>query len=232
MIALALACFGPVTAAAQSGRQPDATDRYSVATNSFWSNWYVQAGMDMALQNPCNYDFSKVFPNGKTFGIDVAVGKWFTPGIGVRFKANWNNCIGGVFENRHLSWVGPMGTNGINHDEGGFGAVFGDVQFNIFHFIYGHNENRKWSLLVYPRMGAISNFAVHSGSPVIGAGVQNLYRINGRWSVYFDAAYHMMSSGFNMDDTVNTGTGSNSNGYFDLSVGVQLDLGINTFKKL
>ena len=33
-----------------------------VVTNSFWSNWYLQAGLDMTLLNPYGHDFSQVFP--------------------------------------------------------------------------------------------------------------------------------------------------------------------------
>lgn len=43
----------------------------AVKTNSFWSEWFVQMDMDMTLQNPYGYDFSHVFPNGKTFGVDL-----------------------------------------------------------------------------------------------------------------------------------------------------------------
>ena len=50
-----------------------------VMTNGSWNNWFVQMGMDMSLQNPYGHDFSCVFPNGKTFGIDAAAGKWFSP---------------------------------------------------------------------------------------------------------------------------------------------------------
>ena len=38
------------------------------ATNPFWDNWFLQFGADMTLQNPYGYDFSKVFPNGKSYG--------------------------------------------------------------------------------------------------------------------------------------------------------------------
>lgn len=48
-------------------------------TNSFWDNWYVQVGMDMWLQNPHGANFMNVFPNGKSFGLDFALGKWITP---------------------------------------------------------------------------------------------------------------------------------------------------------
>lgn len=55
------------------------TDSRSVVTNSFWDNWYVQVGMDMWLQNPHGANFKNVFPNGKSFGLDLALGKWITP---------------------------------------------------------------------------------------------------------------------------------------------------------
>ena len=46
-----------------------------VRTDGFWSDWFVQADLDMTLQNPYGYNFANVFPNGKSFGLDVAVGK-------------------------------------------------------------------------------------------------------------------------------------------------------------
>ena len=83
MIALAFMGLGSVATTAQT--TIETPSKYSVATNSFWSNWYVQVGADMSLQNPYGSNFGDdVFPNGKSFGVNLAVGKWFTPGIGTR----------------------------------------------------------------------------------------------------------------------------------------------------
>ena len=62
-----------------------------VVSDGFWKNWFVQMGLDMTLQNPYGYDFSKVFPNGKSFGLDLAVGKWFSHQVGFRGKFDWEN---------------------------------------------------------------------------------------------------------------------------------------------
>ena len=84
----------------------------SVATNPFWHNWYVQLGVDMSLQNPYERNFVRdVFPNGKTYGINVAVGKMITPEMGMRLVLNWDNWL---IKNNHLSWVAPFGRNGEN----------------------------------------------------------------------------------------------------------------------
>ena len=77
-----------------------------VLTSTLWDNWFVQAGLDMSLQNPYGCDFSEVFPKGKTFGVDVALGKWFTPHVALRGKVNWENGLS-IFKNKHLEWVGP-----------------------------------------------------------------------------------------------------------------------------
>ena len=37
-------------------------------TGTLWQNWFVQAGLDMSLQNPYQCNFSEVSPKGKTFG--------------------------------------------------------------------------------------------------------------------------------------------------------------------
>ena len=55
-----------------------------VVTNSFWDNWYGQVGADMHLQFPEGHNMKDVFPNGESFGIDVAVGKWVSHHFSVR----------------------------------------------------------------------------------------------------------------------------------------------------
>lgn len=61
-------------------------DSNAVVTNSFWDNWYGQVGVDMHLQFPKGHNLMDVFPNGQSFGVDVAVGKWFSPEFGGRVK--------------------------------------------------------------------------------------------------------------------------------------------------
>ena len=87
---LGLLLFASTGSAAAQVFEPGDEPR-TVRTRGFWENWFVQMGLDMTLQNPYGYDFSKVFPNGNTFGLDLAVGKWFSHQVGVRGKFNWEN---------------------------------------------------------------------------------------------------------------------------------------------
>lgn len=222
-----LAAFLLLTGSTAALGQAPETKDFAVATPPLTDNWYVQFGLDMSLQNPYGYDFADVLPNGLSYGIDAAIGRWFTPGFGVRVKLNWEN---GLIENKRATWLAPFGDNGINHDKGGYLGFLGDAQFNLHNLLLGYDAGRRWNLIAYPRVGVVYNFGVSKGAPLLGVGIENTYRLNHRWSLYFDMAYQMTSSGF-VGVVKNTGTGSNSNGYFDLNVGVQLELGNSGFRK-
>lgn len=108
-------------------------DNHSVVMNDFWDNWFVQAGLGMSLINTYGCNFSHVFPNGKTFGINAALGKWITPEFGLRAGVNWQN---GIIGNNHLAWLDKADQPGSNHDAGGFVAAYVDVFFNLHNLFW------------------------------------------------------------------------------------------------
>ena len=225
-ILLIIALLGLVETQGQVFEQMDSCSRENVVVaDGFWKDWYVQMGLDMTLQNPYGYDFSKVFPNGKSFGLDLAVGKWFSHQVGGRFKFNWENKLP-LLENGHANWLAPFDQPGVNREKGGYIAVYGDALFNLHNLFGAYRADRTWNASLYPRMGVNYNFGVSKGALLLGIGMLNTYRISNRWSVYGDIAYIMTGSGFVGSEKVEgTGTGSNSNGYLTIGLGVQYDLG-------
>ena len=194
--------------------------------NSNRDKWFVQMGADMTLQNPYGYDFSKVFHNGKSFGVDAAVGKWFTPEIGLRAKVNWEN---GIVDSK-AEWLAPFHEPGVNHEKGGYFSIVGDILFDVHNVLLGCNQDRFWNLQVFPRAGIVYNLGVSKGSPLIGLGIGNTFRLSDKYSLYFDVAYNGVSSGFT-GCIKNTGVGSGSNMFFDTNIGVQYNIGnVNSHK--
>ena len=216
-------CFSLMGAKAQvfePGEEPR-----TVRTGGFWEDWFVQMGLDMTLQNPYGYNFSKVFPNGKSFGLDLAVGKWFSHQVGVRGKFNWENKLP-LLKNDHANWLAPFDQPGVNREKGGYIAMYGDVLFNLHNLFGTYRADRTWNLSLYPRIGVNYNFGVKKGALNAGIGLLNTYRISDRWSVYGDIAYIMTGSGFvGAEKVKGTGTGSNSNGYLTIGLGAQVNLG-------
>ncbi len=181
-------------------------------TGSFWENWYGQAGVDMWLQNPYGANFKNVFPNGKSFGVDVALGKWITPEYGMRGNVNWDN---GIIKSDHASWIGESSK--------GYLALSGDFLFNMTNLFGEYKEDRTWNVSAFARAGAFLNFTDRGvvGAPTIGAGIDCTYRLNERWSIVGDVSYQLTSSVIGK----NSGAGTGSNGYFDINLGVQMKLG-------
>ena len=202
-----------------------AQDKQQTVTGSIWGNWFVQAGLDMTLQNPYGCNFSQVFPKGKTFGLDVALGKWFSPHVAVRGKVNWENGLP-LFENKHLEWVGPAEDPTSNIDEGGIVILSVDCPVSVKNIFMDYDPDQKWNFYVFPRAGLGCNLAISSSSPMVGVGLGGTYKVKGRLSVYADMAYQVITSEFTGGVS---GTGmsvaAGSNGCFDFNVGVQIDLG-------
>lgn len=197
-----------------------------VWTDGFWSDWFVQADLDMTLQNPYGYNFANVFPNGKSFGLEVAIGKWFSHQVGYRGKFNWENKLP-LLKNDHANWLAPFDQPGVNREKGGYIALYGDVLLNLHNLFGPYRADRTWNLSLYPRIGVNYNFGVSKGALLAGVGLMNTYRLSPRWSIVLDAAYIMTGSGFvgKTKEKEGTGTGSNSNGYLTIGIGAQVALG-------
>ena len=227
MMALAFVGLGTVAANAQCDEfATPATAKYGVATNSFWSNWYIQVGVDMTVQNPYGANFlGDMWHDGRTYGLDLAVGKWFTPGIGVRVKANWENDVfPHAFRNQsHLAPVVPD-----CHEGGSWGFYF-DTQFNLSNIICGYNEDRVWNLSVFPRAGIVRRCSDKNEAPVLGAGIHSSWKINKLLSVYLEGAYNVTTTGWYKysGSTKNNST----NGIVTADLGVTFNLGKSGWSK-
>ena len=200
-------------------------DDKAVAVNDFWDNWFVQAGLGMSLQNPYGTNFAHVFPNGNTLGINLGLGKWFTPEIGVRGGVNWQN---GIVTNQHAYYLASLEDPEGKLDKKGFFALYADVFFNLHNIIEGYDRNRKWNAIVFPRMGLATNFtSSYSECPILGLGTEQTFAINDRVKIYADVAYQILTSGFHDTKFQTPRYGISSNGFFDFNVGIQYDLGKN-----
>ena len=196
-----------------------------VATNGFWDNWYVDMGVDMNLLFPYQHNYKDVFPNGKSFGINAAAGKWFSPDFGGRLKFTWNN---GILKNDHNTWLAPYGVPGGNRERGGFLTFIGDIRFNLHNLFGDYQADRIWNFVFAPRAGGWIDFGTGSGAHVLGVGFINTFHVNDEWSLFADAGYHFVSS----VNGVRSGTGHGSNGFAEISIGIERNLGYPKFNKV
>ena len=221
MIALAFASLGTVTVNAQR----------TVALNPFWNNWFVQVGVDMALANPgyVNHWANEVFPNGKSFGVDLAVGKWFSPEIALRGKIQWEN---GIIDSEHQNRNREHRNHGLKwvpeHDGGGYAQVSADAMLNLSNIICGYNENRVWNLIPFAGAGFFRAFDIHEYTPSLRTGIENKFRLGKRVDLYCDLTYQWTTMYITRAYGPSAGDASDParhNGIFTMELGATINLG-------
>ena len=197
--------------------------------NPFWDNWFIQAGLGMSLQNPYGTNFTNVFPNGNTLGINFGFGKWFTPGVGLRGGLNWQNSI---VRNRSARYLAAMDDPDGELDKRGFFAAYGDMFLNLHNIISGYDRNRRWNAIVFPRMGVTTNYSSsYSECPLLGIGTEQTFAVNDKLKLYADVTYQVMTSGFHDKKFKTPDNGASTNGWLDFNVGIQYDFGKNWWEK-
>ena len=174
--ALAMAAASPVFA--QTEQKADttetveySTDKYKVETNSFWSNWFISAGAGAQFYVG-EWDSKLSFGKRLSPSVDVNIGKWFTPGIGVRFGYNGVSAKGAT-PKVGLSTGEEIGgaNSGVYKSKLHYYSFRGDAMFNLSNILCGYNEKRLYSFIPYAGFGVMkattgskqTEFAGHLG---------------------------------------------------------------------
>lgn len=226
MIALALVGLtSTTTAMAQDTEVP--VKKYSVATNSFWANWFVSAGVSgTAYYTSQEHGVSNNPFSDKrgTIGFTVAVGKWFTPGIGLRTKFDFLK--------------GKQVNSETNHPLYTAMNVHEDVMFNLSNIFCGYNEKRVWNTILYAGIGTSSKLKDNSNTDIYyTAGWLNNFRVSKHVQIFADLSVGATEG--SVDGAANDNWASykkNKSRHWDknlrLDVGVTYNLGKCTWDKV
>ena len=159
--ALALAVVSMVAAPvvnAQENKDAEGnTIRHPYLTNGLWDNWFVNV-------NPVGLNL--FYDGGEWatgYAIDVNVGKWVTPSVGLR-----------------------AGFNGITGVDAKYGYIHGDAMWNISNAIGGYKESRFWDFVPYAHAGLMIDNPVAGKEFGAGAGLLNVLRLCKRLDLTLD----------------------------------------------
>ena len=173
-------------------QEEEPTVKYSVATNSFWSNWFVQAGAQWAAfyvsaehgLNNCVSPFKSFRSNPQAA---IALGKWFTPGIGVRTKVQgiWGKANDTSFK----YWT-------INEQ----------VLFNISNMLCGYNPNRVYNFSVFGGGGFARNCTHNLWGMDLTVGILNQFYVCKKFAINVELGWERIENDFfSTEYTVNNG---------------------------
>ena len=149
----------------------DPTLKHSVATNSFWSNWFIQVGGEWnawysGQEHGSGLSHSPLKGFRSNPGVAVAVGKWFTPGIGLRTK------VQGI-------WGKQVNHTPARQDVGNkYWVAQEQVLFNLSNLIYGYNPERVWNFVPFLGGGFGRSMSYNSYALGLSAGLLNQFYVS------------------------------------------------------
>lgn len=181
-------------------------DKYKVETNHFWDNWFVSAGFGGQVLFG-NHDKQVKFLDRVAPALDIAVGKWFTPGIGVRLMYSGLSVKGATQKEGHGEF--PAHSTGVDvPGKGGDGYwlmkqkfefynLHLDALFNMSNILYGYNEKRVYNCTPYIGLGWARVWESPQSMEVsANVGVLNSFRLNEALNLNLDIRGAYMSDRF------------------------------------
>lgn len=210
-----------------SGFAQDATptEKYSVATNSFGSNWFIQVGADWnawysAEEHGQGLSRSPFKDFRSNAGLALAVGKWFTPGIGLRTKLQgfWGKQV-----------YDPATKTTGNDNK--YWLLNEHIMFNMSNLICGYNENRVWNLIPFVGGGIGRTMTHNLYSMDLSAGIQSTWKLSKHLNIYLEGGWNRIES--DIDGGVEgerRGWDSHDNNLY-AEIGLTFNLGKSTWKK-
>ena len=204
-------------------QQADPTMKYSVATNSFWSNWFIQVGGDYniwysnqehgrRLDNGGDFDF--LSKQRRSFGGSVAIGKWFTPGIGLRTKLQG-------FNSKKIGAVGVTSQH--------FWSLNEQIMFNLSNLFMGYNPERVWNISPFIGGGMARNMSANRYVMQLSAGINSSWRLCRNLDLYAEAGWNRMEDNCDGNEMAQLSNSHHGRGWEDKDNHLYAEIGL-TFK--
>lgn len=200
------------------------TKKYSVATNSFWSNWFIQVGAQWnafysSQEHGQDLDKSPFKGFRSNPGVAIAVGKWFTPGIGLRTKLQgmWGKRVWGYGE-------GPEDVSNK------YWFLNEDVLFNLSNMLYGYNEKRVWNFIPFVGGGFGRSMSNNLYGMDLSVGILNTFRVSKHVGIHFELGWIRSEGDVDgySDEAHNRGWDSHDNNLY-AELGLTFNLGKATW---
>ncbi|MBQ6653159.1 MAG: OmpA family protein [Prevotella sp.] len=234
---LIVLAFAGVTLGIQA--QDAEVTKHSVVTNSFWQNWFVQGNFHWDAwysqqEHGHNLDRGLFKSHRSHPGASIAIGKWFTPGLGLRTKVQgiWGRDVDGTggynvardgYPNHNLSkntkyWIANE-----------------HVLFNLSNMLCGYNPNRFWSFIPFAGGGVGRNMSENYYAMGLSLGILNEFRLSDKLAVNVEAGWNRYENdidgnGSNFHGGTRIWRGNDENVYGE--IGLTLNLGKSTWDRV
>lgn len=134
----------------------ESVDRYKVVTNHFFNNWFIGLGAGAQMMFG-DHNRQMYFGDQLSPFYQGYLGKWFTPGLGLRVGINGFKINGLTQNGAHstgerydkIPWEGYW----LTKQEINYYSVYGDVFFNLTNMFSGYRQDRIYHFSPYVGLG-------------------------------------------------------------------------------
>lgn len=173
--------------------------KYEVITNPFWSNWFItlDGGAQMLFSD---HDKKASFGKRITPTIDLAVGKWFTPGLGLRAMVSGSAVRGlNARQSKYTYDEGNLVDGKYYKDYWDILNIHGDIMLNLTNMFCGYKENRLYNAIPYVGFGLIHSLDMSSKNNfAVNMGFLNTFRISDKWDFNLEAKALITNDNFDL----------------------------------
>lgn len=154
-------------------------DKYQVVTNRFWDNWFFSIGGGASVLFGDNDQQLGDFGKRISPTLSVSVGKWFTPGLGLRMQYSGLQAKGFTMDPFAAYVKGTQRANGSYKQRFEYMNLHGDVLFNLNALFGGYNQYRVYEIIPYLGAGFTHSYTKpHRQGFAVNAGIINRFRVS------------------------------------------------------
>ncbi|MDD6210788.1 MAG: OmpA family protein [Bacteroidales bacterium] len=164
-------------------------EKYAVITNGFWDNWFISAGAGAQVYlGDSDGEKSGTFGKRIAPAIDIAIGKWFTPGLGLRLTYSGLQGRGFGYKGFEEHLTNPYENSSLYRQKWNMMNLHGDIMFNLTNMFCGYKENRVYSAIPYIGFGWLRSYQAPKTNNLSGnIGLINTFRVSKALDINLEA---------------------------------------------
>ena len=195
-----------------------------MVTNKFWHNWFIQGNVSWNAwygnhEDGRGWSKSPFKDFRSSPAISLAIGKWFTPGLGLRTKLSgiWGKAVfsedAGTNENKY--WI-------LNEQ----------AMLNLSNLICGYNEERVWNFIPFFGAGIGRSCTYNRYAMGLSAGLLNEFKVSNRLSLNLEIGWNRYESDIcGMAADMGKGFMDHPNNFY-AEIGVTYRIGKHTWERM
>jgi outer membrane protein OmpA-like peptidoglycan-associated protein len=184
----------------------DSLDKHKVVTNHFFDNWFFGAGIGGQVYFG-EYDSQQSLSKRISPSFNLYIGKWFSPGIGIRLSYNGNQAKGITNDPSNFYSTGETFKSNLYRQKIKYTHLNGDVLFNLSNLLAGYKEDRFYNIIPYIGAGWImskKDVAREDELTAVG-GILNTFRLSNSLNLTLDIKGVLTNDRFDHESNYNQG---------------------------